>query len=209
MGIIKVDGIAGGSYRTDIIEISVCFFQKGNEKSALIRKVVEDCEKMLELLNGLGVDLSTIQNKSIRTDFRKYNDDKYTVEKCISFATDDLYFAESILRMIHDYNFSASYNTQCILSKEKEIHKELLARALEDSREKAEIIAQSTNSTITKIKEVKFGDFSQDDNDCGEYRLSTKMKNYESKSLPLKYSNNLSMPLSYEEESVEVEWYIE
>ena len=209
MGKLMITGKAEREVYYDVVELTVTFYNDDKDSSNAIDTVIRQSEKFLSIIASNGADISKIRmdDDSLERSSR-YDDKKRSSARrsfCLRYAF-DMKFINSISQMIRDENFNAEIDYDYLLSNKEEIHKELLKEALEDSRKKAEMIAETVGEKITGIDEMKHESIATNIKYREFERGLSYMERYESES---SYSDELSSPVATETETVNVTWIIE
>lgn len=209
MGKLMITGKAEREVYYDVVELTVTFYNDDKDSSDAIDTVIRQSEKFLSIIASNGADISKIRmdDDSLERSSR-YDDKKRSSARrsfCLRYAF-DMKFINSISQMIRDENFNAEIDYDYLLSNKEEIHKELLKEALEDSRKKAEMIAETVGEKITGIDEMKHESIATNIKYREFERGLSYMERYESES---SYSDELSSPVATETETVNVTWIIE
>ena len=164
MGKIKVRGYAQEKVEVDKCEYNICFECTNSLQEDAIKRVNDNCELFLTKLKESGVDLKDIRLTGDDISDSYYQKNKKSYSRCISYTSDASVKTNNfILNLIKDNKIVADVRTNYFYSKKEELHKELLRRAVEDSRENAEIIALANNNKVISIDYLTFDRYDYDD----------------------------------------------
>ncbi len=203
---IFVKGKSSGTFVCDKVEIQLRFFAESPIAAKASESVAKQCEKFLQRASKSGIDISMIRLLDDSISQNSYRDDDYVrATRTLKFDADAaVSIINLILAIIQEEHIDATVTTDYYLSNEKEIRRELKAKALEDSREIAELLAASAGERIDGIYSVDMNE-----------RDSTY---YMSKSLAVSadgfsdinelLSSRLSLPTELVEEEIEVTWLL-
>ncbi|MCR5168361.1 MAG: SIMPL domain-containing protein [Oscillospiraceae bacterium] len=165
MGKLSISGKAKRSVEADMETITVRFQTVETSSSKAAKRIMDDCEAFLKILYELGVDISQIQLKS--DEIEQDTDDDITrataTRELKITVKNDITFNNDIMEIIQNNDLNVDIEVNHFISNKEEIHKELLAKAVEDSRAKAEIIVSATGQKIVGIDEMSTGYRSFDD----------------------------------------------
>mgnify|MGYP004583446001 FL=1 len=209
MGKLMITGKAEREVYYDVVELTVTFYNDDKDSSDAIDTVIRQSEKFLSIIASNGADISKIRMDEDSLERSSRYDDKRRSSARRSFclrSAFDMKFINSISQIIRNENFNAEIDYDYLLSNKEEIHKELLKEALEDSRKKAEMIAETVGEKITGIDEMKHESIATNIKYREFERGLSYMERYESES---SYSDELSSPVATETETVNVTWIIE
>lgn len=209
MGKLMITGKAEREVCYDVVELTVTFYNDDRNSSDAIDTVIKQSEKFLSIIASKGADISKIRMDDDSLERSSRYDDKRRSSARRSFTLRtafDMKFINSISQIIRNENFNAEIKYDYLLTNKEEIHKELLKEALEDSRKKAEMIAETVGEKITGIDEMKLDNIKAYIRQHMEERELSFVDYYESES---SYSDELSSPVATETETVNVTWIIE
>lgn len=209
MGKLMITGKAEREVYYDVVELTVTFYNDDKNSSDAIDTTIRQSEKFLSIIASNGADISKIRMDDDSLERSSRYDDKRRSSARRSFTLRtafDMKFINSISQIIRNENFNAEIDYDYLLSNKEEIHKELLKEALEDSRKKAEMIAETVGEKITGIDEMKHESIATNIKYREFERGLSYMERYESES---SYSDELSSPVATETETVNVTWIIE
>lgn len=209
MGKLMITGKAEREVCYDVVELTVTFYNDDRNSSDAIDTVIKQSEKFLSIIASKGADISKIRMDDDSLERSSRYDDKRRSSARRSFTLRtafDMKFINSISQIIRNENFNAEIKYDYLLTNKEEIHKELLKEALEDSRKKAEMIAETVGEKITGIDEMKLDNIKAYIRQHMEERELSFVDYYESES---SYSDELSSPVTTETETVNVTWIIE
>ena len=210
MGKLMIEGKASREYPYDLMKISLKFWAKEGSTTAALKKVTQQSEEFLEIMDSAGVKIEEFRIGEDSVENEKYSD-KFSVKGerelsiCIPFNMDFLSFLrETIQKNAYDAEIRTTYKFSDI----EKIRKELIQLALQDSKEKAECIVQAMGQKVLGIKNITAGESKHG-------MLQTKSNSrYEEDvgyydSLLNILSRRVQAPVTTESETVQVEWLIE
>ena len=210
MGFIKVVGKAKREVQQDEMEITITFNVRTKETASSINKLTDECEVFLEkwkegpfsnvefLLEGEHIGSEVYYEKGPRVEGNR----KLYVKVPYHGA-----LRSFIYKVIEENELSAAVDFNYSFSKSEEVRKELLAEAVLDSKEKAEIIASSTKQKVIEIEEIKTNDYNdswQEEEDAHRAKnLKVEMD------CCYGLADNLQLKTIVLEEEVHVKWLIQ
>ena len=179
MGTIKTKGYAQKTISADLTEYDIAFKAKETSNDKCIKKIQEECEKFLEEIKKIGIEMKDVhlEDDNLSEEYENRNERRITykcAERRISFKSQfNMDLSNNIQEIIANNNLNVRYSTSYIISNVDEVHKELLKQAVLNSKQKAEIIAEANNQVIKGIENVS--DESYDEQlilEKGSYGLS-------------------------------------
>ncbi|MGN1416242.1 MAG: SIMPL domain-containing protein [Oscillospiraceae bacterium] len=211
MGEMNVKGYAEKKIECDIIEYSLSFHAQGRTEAAALGAVNDELERFLTLIEEKGVKPDMFRIEENHTN-RKYYSDKDTfpfeaVRKVSLTLPLDSAAVNWILHFLSDNGFKAETQESYICSTLNELHKELLKLAVRDSKEKAELLAQTLGKKLLGIKQLETKNGMLEENMyCEQERGISVMAACGSAS---SNSSRIKSPVRTESEEVDITWLIE
>lgn len=206
MGKITTLGKAQEECQYDIVCITVRFKALAKKSSEALDKVMNDCEDFLSYLHDNGVDIDSInagKDELIQDHYRDETTVSATREIKIVLPYETTY-VNSLLDDIRKHDYDCEIETEYELSDYDLIHEKLIKKAIEDSRHKAEMIADELNQKIVGIELVGINKQYQNHEVYEHERGVSFMP-----SSHMNYSNKIGVATTQESENVEVVWQIE
>ena len=212
MGRVQVIGVAKTEHPSDQCRIKIGFEITRDTANEASRATSEYCEKLLKRLSELGIDPKQIENDFDRLDKRneyKSESTTYQTSRSLWFSIDaDMAIANAIRDVIEEEFEEAVYWFTFKTTKEPELNRELTRKAIEDSREKAEFLAQSMGCRISGIESANLsGDEDMYDAVDGPCRHVMARRIGEESSHPL--SDDLKPAMVELSQKVNIVWLIE
>lgn len=214
MGKLLIEGKATKEFPYDLMNISVKFWATEGSAAAALKRVTQQSEEFLVILDSVGIKIEGIHIKDDSAKNKAYSN-KYEVEAnrqleiCVPFNMD---FLNYIRAVVQKNAFDAEIETTYKFSDLEKIHEELIRMALNDAKEKAEHIVEAMGQKIVGIENVLVG------NPKGKTLFSNRQRSsgtgedeggkYYDELLGI-LSRRVQAPVTTESESVEVEWLIE
>ncbi|MBR6090830.1 MAG: SIMPL domain-containing protein [Anaerolineaceae bacterium] len=218
MGKIKIIGKAEHEYQPDLCYVYLKINTRKKTADMASKNTNDQCEKLLSDLVNKGFELKDIM---ITEDtVRSQDEDRYGYHRS-SDDTEKEYRYEAkreirltvpanqrILNIIRDItengyqDFTAS--THFVISNEREIHKELLKEAIDDSREQAEYFSKLMGQKIIGIETANISDGDDYDDPIDPDRIRRSCLCDESSQRPL--SDNLSIEKLKLDAEVNIVW---
>ena len=212
MGKLTIEGKATKEYAYDLMEISVEFWATEGSTAAALKRVTQQSEDFLKILQQAGIKPEDIRigndsTKKSSFDSRIEVEVRRELKIRIPFNMDFLNFVrDTVQKNALDADVEAVYK----FSDLDAIHRELIQLALEDSRTKANYIAESMGQRVTGIKTMIVG------NTRGKNMIPRPSCRPDDQFDGCYYNEMLWMlsrrvqaPLSTETDSVEVVWMIQ
>lgn len=214
MGKLLIEGKAAKEFPYDLMNISVKFWATEDSAAAALKRVTQQSEEFLAILDSAGTKIESIRiGKDSTRNSNNLSDGTPEVEAnrqfeiCVLFNMD---FLNYIRAVVQKNAFDAEIETTYKFSDLEKIHEELIRMALNDAKEKAEHIVEAMGQKIVGIENVVVG------NPKGKNVFVNRLKNigigeegkYYDELLAV-LSRRVQAPVTTESESVEVEWLIE
>lgn len=204
MGKIKVRGYAERKIEVDECEYTIRFSHTDTYESEAIRRVKDNSEKFLSVLQANGFDLKKAHmsdDSIIRNGTNKTYSRELKIVCDASTSTNNY-----MLGIIKNNNIEATVSTSYRYSKTNELHKELLGLAVKDSKQKAEIIASASDSKVLNIEYMTFDRYEFEDEIEYCDKCSYSINDYATTN---SISDEISNKLNIEKEEVFVTWNVE
>ncbi len=156
MGTIRVSGYAEKRVNADQTVYNITFLSKDVKSSAALDSVRKQCDAFLEKISEAGIDIARIHLDKDGVNENSYYESKAkTSRRVISFRTGfDPKINNRIIEIISQLNLNVEISTEYVLSGWKEIHEELIKKAVMDSKRKAELIAEANGQKVKYISSV-------------------------------------------------------
>lgn len=211
MGVFEIHGNAKRTVHYDVAVIGIDFVASEKTSYGASSKVMEYCENFLCKLEKMGIDPShfTLQEDTV-SDNRYSDDDRVEATRSIRikipFKMDTINAIRDILDNEKcDVHFELDFD----LSNEDEIKDELLKEALLDSRQKAEMLADSLGMKVIGIESVETYSRNRNYGDMTWMHCEQERCIVSSGVLKRPKSNELKAKEEILSESIEVKWIIE
>ena len=204
MGKLNIIGKAEKQVPCNAMEIFLTFSTYEATAARAAEKIMQNCDDFLTMLQKNHADISDISIEEVSTEKSYAKKTEYYAVRKIKLRFD---FDMSLLNQFDIWTQQAQYDvtleSNFYLSNLAEIRKELLKEAVEDSRQKAEMLAEMMGQKITGFEEVIMDrDFRNDD-------IAVACACAENVPRAKSISNVLKAPEKTESERVEVIWNIE
>lgn len=209
MGKLTIEGRASKEYAYDRMEISVTFWATEGATATALKRVTEQSEEFLGILDKAGIPPETVRIGEDSTEKRTC-DSKFQVEAkreltlCVPFSMDTLNFVRDT---VQKNALDARIDTEYKFTDPDAIHAELIRLALEDSKEKANAIAETMGQKVVGIKTMSVGNVKGKNIPVPSATVCED--GYYNVRLEKLLSRRVQAPISTEKESVEVVWLIE
>ena len=207
MGVLIVKGNSTKEFTCDVMYIKFVFKAWDNNSEQAIGRVRTNCNEFIQTMENEGVSIENIHLNDEKITTTK--DDKNIVWVNASRKIElRLKFNMRLLNRISDIvrnnGFSVDMDVSFTLSNMNEIHAQLIKDAVIDSKNKAEMIAQTMGQKVKGIIELDAQHIGSNlYDDCYFDVISLLNRNSDS------ISDRLQAPLTKEYEYVEVKWEIE
>ena len=159
MGKIKMGGNSTMEFEPDYCEFHITVSAINENSGYSISKGRRITESLLRLLNErIGIDIKDITLENEKTDSTYDNDDNtiYDFEKKLFFCYKaDNRITEAITELLEDMS-GVTYNIKFKLNNKSEKEQLVMSTAVNDSKEKAEKLAEALGSRITGFEEIKY-----------------------------------------------------
>ena len=158
MSTIKVTGYAKEFVTADVIKYQITVYGDGQTSSKALDSVKTNTEKVLSILVKMGITPDNVRlDKDHVYRQQSYNgkEQLICVERDISFKMPfNAGFSSSLLEKLKESKVEVRLNTDFYYSKEREIQQEIFKKAVINSREIADAIAEASGQSITGIESV-------------------------------------------------------
>ncbi len=210
MGLIKVVGKAKREVEQDQMEITITFTSRTKDTSSSISKLTDECEIFLQKWKDSPYSKIDFMLKDEEIEPTDYYDKSPRVTSKRSLYVDIPYdgsIRSFIYKVIEDNELAVSVKFNYYSSKMDEVKKELLAEAVLDSKNRAEILASSTNQKVVEIEKITTKDYN-------DSYYSDDSKTYNVKDLLLECDSyglidEIDLKTITLEEEVYVDWVIQ
>lgn len=211
MGEMNVKGYAKREVECDFVRYKFDFEKTGDSIAEAVEAVNCELERFLSIVDKklkITPDAFKIEKNSTSKSYNSSKDKQiYKANRKISALLPmKSGLSDLFMSIISGYKFNVELSEDYTVSDIQEIHNELLKLAIEDSKNKAEMIASFAGEKILGIKtlkNVRCRCDSYDGEGKGEYILEDILCCLDSK------SSLLSSPTVEESESVEIVWLLE
>ncbi|MCH3971675.1 MAG: SIMPL domain-containing protein [Oscillospiraceae bacterium] len=207
METIETKGYAKKEIAADVAVTEICFRTYKKSAAEAIQCVTEQCEKFLSVLEQEGFDLEELHTGGDSVD-QDYDDKEREVcaEKKVKIRMKfDMCMQNHILEIAQKYGLDVDIDSKYEVSNENVLHTELLKQAVEDSKQKAEVIAEAMGQKISGIHRVELSN-EYGANKYKSFAFTDPMGEFLKKP---SLSDKLQAPIKEEEENVDVIWKIE
>lgn len=157
MGKIVVTGKAVEYVEMDLMKIRITINSRENSPKRAIAVLRENTEQLLADLKTLLGDLQAVRLHEEEIDFQNFLDDEVgECRRSFSIAVPlNLELCDRIVQLLATSDYYPEYMVGYYHSNPQAIEERLLEKAVLDSKQKAEKIAQYSNQTLKGIIEVK------------------------------------------------------
>ncbi len=206
MGKLNIIGTAERKIQCNAMHIYLTFSAGGITSAKASETVMQNCDSFLTMLKEKQIDISHIFLENLHTERSYSKKEEYRSERKIRL---DFAFDMSLLNQfdfwIQNAQSDILLHTEFYISNLAEIRKELLKEAVEDSRKKAEMLADTMNQKITGFEEVIMDrNFRENTLIDAVPAFACARDEFRGKSV----SNELKAPEQTESERIEVVWNI-
>lgn len=212
MGEIMVKGTASKEIICDTVVYTFEFSEKANTVPEAAEKVKQEVERFLQVMCAKGIAADSFQSGDISTNesgYRRDDEPPCTASRTLHLAggykesDTNLFFS-----LIAEEHFNIAFSRETDASSKEEVRQDLLRKAVENSREKAEMIASCAGERVVGIKKVNANRNSFDEDDDAEFDdPESFMCREEDRAERL--TNKLAPSTVTEEVSIDVIWLIE
>ena len=207
MGVLRVKGNSTKEFTCDVMYINFVFKAWDNTSEQAIGKVRTNCNEFIQTMENEGVSIENIHLNDERITTIK--DDKNIIWVNASRKIEirlkfNMKLLNRISDIVRDNGFTADMDVSFSLSNMNEIHAQLIEDTVIDSKNKAEMIAQTMGQKVKGIIELDAKHISSgwdDDLFCDAFAMFNRKSD--------SVSDRLQAPLTKEHENVEVKWEIE
>lgn len=206
MGKLSMAGNAEREITYDTLNLLIDFCVYAPSAAKATERLTNECEDFLSLITKEGIDFKDIH---LGENSIEHNRGEKEIAFCATRQLNiklnlDMLIINSLTELIKEKDYSVAVYCNYSYSEQKAVHMELLRDALEDSRKKAEFIAEAMGQKITGIDSVSHDLYS------GVLRSgSCEAAMFTPKKRKPMLSDNLAAPTTVESEHIEVVWIIE
>ena len=206
MGKITIEGKAEREVLCNAVELTICFSKKAQSAAKALSSIETQIEKFLDIIVKEGVQIKNIHigDNNIHQLYRDEENGVQVKKELNIRMLFDMAFVNHLTDIIRQQNFDVIFDCDYQLTNMREIQIELLKEAIDDSKAKAELIANVMNQKIIGIDNVKHGN--SDDFDCIEERELPYYGGLPAKNL---LSDKLMAPVTTISEKINVVWLME
>lgn len=160
MGEMTVKGFAEREVESDLVRYKFNFEKSDFAVDAAVKAVSAELERFLEIIEkktGITPDVFRIEDNSTSKEYRLHSDkeQKYKANRKISAVLPmSAELSDLLMSIIAKYKFNVEVEESYIVSDIGEIYKELLRLAIEDSKDKAEMIASFAGEKVSGINKL-------------------------------------------------------
>ena len=199
-----MEGKAVKKIDADGMRFEIEFFKKGTNLTECMKSVKEQINEFLEKAESLGFDISQfhIESDEAEANRHSYEKDVQYMKEISYESVFDMSVENTIMQLIRDNHYEVRADTIYLYSSEETVRKDLIACAVEDSREKAERAAETAGETIVGVASIdaedNYSDFTESEN--------LSLPTFLSKSIEVETSERLSAKQKLISEKIEVVW---
>ncbi|MBE6877280.1 MAG: SIMPL domain-containing protein [Ruminococcus sp.] len=206
MSKLNIIGTAERNIPCDAVHIYLAFMAGGASVSETSKKAMQNCDSFLSLLQENQIAVSEIRLEDFRTE-KSYSkkEEYYSVRKIRLDFPFDMALLNQFDFWIQKSAFNIIMTTEFYISNLPEVRKALLKEAVEDSRQKAEMLAEAMHQKIIGLEEVIMDRNFRNQNDEFAVPACACSDQLRGKSA----SDSLKAPEQKESERIEVVWNIE
>lgn len=160
MAELTVKGVATKEVVCDLVQYSFSFEKDGKSIAEAVKQLDEELEKFLTVFQNEGIEPSMFTMGSTSSDKKyRYDSDEdenpYEAKRSIYLSMKlEAATTNAILQIIADEFVDVEFRESHSVSNVEGIHKELLHLAMEDSKRKAEMIAECAGKKVLGIVKV-------------------------------------------------------
>ncbi|MBR1554255.1 MAG: SIMPL domain-containing protein [Oscillospiraceae bacterium] len=206
MGKLNIIGTAEKKISCNAMYIYLTFSVCEATASRASEKVMQNCDSFLKILQENQIAISEISLEETKTEKSYSKKEEYYSIRKIRFSSEfDIPLLNQFELWIQKVPFNVTLSTEFYISNMAEIRKELLRQAVEDSRQKAEMLANAMNQKLIGFEEVIMDRNFRNDDAMFAVPAAACSGAPRAESV----SNALKAPEQTESERVEVVWNIE
>lgn len=204
MGTLNIIGRAERKVHCNAMQIYLTFSACENTSALASKKAMQNCEDFLNLLQKNQIDISKLTIQDIDNSEENFSDEvKYCAEREIQLDTDySMTFLNQLDVWIQQVDYSVSLSTNFYINNLEEVHQELLHEAINNSRQKAEILAETMHQKITGFETIQLDDYH---NPRPSVHYLQSCEREDTRCL----SDVLASPVHTEIESIKIIWKVE
>ena len=205
MGKITMTGEARAEVIADTMNISIRIKAKEKTTTRAISEVRAQTEHLLKLFADMGLEIEHIKVKDedVSDSRDVYTHEEYVeAKKAIELEYGaDIKLANAIIGVVQKCNYDINIRVNYSVKNLEKIHSELLKKAVLNSKEKAEAIAETLGEKILGIKEISDASRMGSGVFCNDLLIPAFLTESDT---PL--ADKLSLPVQEEYEEIEVVW---
>lgn len=214
MGEIIVKGHATKEITCDTVVYTFEFTERAETIPEAAAKVDQEVERFLQIMSQNGIGVESFRSGSIKTDEGGYRHDgepRFSASRTLhltgeySEANSNAFFA-----LIAKEKFNIEFSRSPDFSSKIKVRQELLRKAMEDSKEKAELIAACAGKKVVGIKKVNANkSYYEDDDDADLEDFDEVPVRVRCKLCGSGLADRIAPATTTEEVSIDVIWLIE
>ena len=205
MGKIKIVGEAVRKIKCNAMRVELTFFQEQDELNNAIKKMMEEVEIFIKVLNKKGIETNQLHLSEDDINYDEDENELFMVTRSIVlYFSFDMSLCDFILNVIEKKQLNVRMDIQYYHTDEKKMKQELMKEALLDAKEKAELLAQTLNQRIIGVESmVDDGYYDYDDD---ESFITRPILGYDE---IMKEPSLMSAPIKALRQRIQVVWLIE
>ncbi|MGN1404256.1 MAG: SIMPL domain-containing protein [Ruminococcus sp.] len=206
MGKLVVEGLAIDRFKPDLMTIRFKLIGHAKTTESAIENMLQQYHALLDELKKIGLKAENIclEDDSVEQDFRDSQDHTTKSIRKISVETlASTQLSTILLQLISDSKFQIQYDISFSFSDESKIHKEMLKKAIKNSRYKATLIAEELQQKVVGMENVNLSRYSN-----GNLIKSISLDDTLS-SIFQSDSERVALPWKEFRESIEITWLTE
>lgn len=187
MGKLNIIGTAEKKISCNAMYLFLTFSAYEATASRASEKAMQNCDSFLKMLQENQIVISEISLEETKTEKSYSKKEEYYSVRKIRFSSElDIALLNQFELWIQKVPFNVALSTEFYISNMAEVRKELLREAVEDSRQKAEMLAEAMNQKITGFEEVIMDRNFRMKMPCLQFRLSPAPAHREPNLFPMR-----------------------
>ena len=210
MGKIVTKGYASRKRTVDQTTINIDFYASEKQTKDAIKKVTEQCDAFLKIMETNGIDISKLIAGGTEVRRSTFADEReITAHRKIEIRAEyDLTLVDLVMKTVEQESFSANIDVEHDASYIAGLREELIVEATKEARKKADLLAEATGTRVVGVERIKFEPY--DDYIFYDDEVALKeVTRYKTFNKCARIDNSLYSTLCAEEREDEAEVYVE
>lgn len=210
MSVFEIEGVAKREVDCDIANIEISFRASGKNAYEVSRKVMEQCDSFLEMVNKAGIKSKDFSLGDDTVNEARYSDEydvyaERSINVKIPFDMKNINFIQETLQ---DGKFDYEISIDGDLSNRSKLHTELSKEALIYSKHEAEQLAEVLGLKVKGVDSIRQSRWDDDDDEMDYLCCEQEIVRYKKCDEP-RHSDEISAKKITESVNLKIKWILE